>query len=333
MCNETKESKGGSSGRKVSNLRWFQGLLMAGVFSLSYILSPIYILTSIISLVLRYPNANASFIYASPLILSIFTPSMTLPWLLKRLKPMLDYFEYEQIFESEEGLKEMTKGKNFIIAAQPHGVISFCGIASSIHAANSSNPEHREHSEIRTAVASSLLKTPILKNVMGLFNLTDASSGNLRKILKEKGVRGSIVIYIGGIAELFKCSRKEERLYLLQRKGFIKLALREGVDIVPVYLFGNTSVLSVMKHGVLANLSRKSGVSLTWFWGKFNLPIPRDEKLLYVAGKPLGIPKIAEPTQEDIDKWHTKYCDEVRRIFETHKGKVDAYKNKELFID
>lgn len=43
-------------------------------------------------------------------------------------------------------------------------------------------------------------------------------------------------IVLGGIAELFKSSRKEERLYLSKRKGFIKYALSYGVDVIPVSL-------------------------------------------------------------------------------------------------
>jgi len=52
-----------------------------------------------------------------------------------------------------------------------------------------------------------------------------------------------------------------------------------------------------------------------------------------VVGKPIGLPHIAEPTQEDIDKWHGVYCDEVRKIFELHKEKLPMYKHKKLFID
>ena len=159
--------------------------------------------------------------------------------------------------------------------------ISFCGICGKIAAPL----QIQQH--VPTAVASSLLITPILKNVMGIFGLIPASSSSLKKHfqapLTETGndsiASRSVVIYVGGIAELFKSSRKEERLYLSQRKGFIKLALRENVDVIPVYLFGNTSVLTVVKTGLLANLSRKSGVSLTYFWGKYHLPIPRDEKV------------------------------------------------------
>ena len=58
------------------------------------------------------------------------------------------------------------------------------------------------------------------------------------------------------------------------RKEFIKLALREGVDVIPIYFFGNTTVLRILKH-----LSRKIQAALTLMWGKYRLPFPRSHKM------------------------------------------------------
>jgi len=175
---------------------------------------------------------------------------------------------------------------------------------------------------------------------MGIFGLIPASSSSLKKHFHStftgvcnQNIARSVVLYPGGIAELFKSSRNEERLYLSRRKGFRKIALRENVDVIPVYLFGNTSVLSVCKIGLLANLSRKLGVSVTYFWGKYYLPIPRDDKCLCVRGLPLNLPFIKDPTDEDVNKWHNNYCNEVRRLFDKYKEKVPMYKDKTLFID
>jgi len=327
---------------KLSTFRWFQGLAISSVFSLTYIISPLYILTSLIAVILQFPTKNVSFLYITPLLCSIITPSKGASWMAAYLRPMLDYFDYEEILESsnQELFELMNKNnkskktdgscerRNFILAVQPHGVISFTGLCAWVAAP----PEFRV---IKTAVASAVLQVPILKNVMGIFYLTPASSGNIRKILRDgQGVDGCIVLYVGGMAELFKSSRKEERLYLKNRKGFIKIALREpNVDIIPVYMFGNTSVLTVVKTGILAYLSRKFQVSLTYFWGLLYLPIPRSEKLIYVRGKPLELPYIPEPTIEDIDKWHNKYCEEVNRLFNSYKEKLPAYKHKKLIIE
>jgi hypothetical protein len=241
-ANQTKSQKEIGGQRTTSSFRWFLGMLCASIFTMSYILVPPYILSAIVMLLLGYPNTNAAFFYSLPLIISIFTSPRSMPHVVGLLSPMLDYFEFDQIIEAEDSLRKNTdEGKNYIFACQPHGVLSLCGMCSSVK----SEVKYRK---INTAVASSLLSFPILKNVMGIFQLVDASSSNLRKILKRPGIEGSVVIYVGGIAELFKSSRDEERLHLSQRKGFIKLALREGVDIIPVYLFGNTSILSVVRN-------------------------------------------------------------------------------------
>ena len=108
-------------------------------------------------------------------------------------------------------------------------MISFTGMCSAINAP----PSLRN---VNTAAASAVLQTPLLKHVMGVFGLTDAAGPNLRRKFMKSGSEGSVVIYVGGIAELFLSSRKEERLYLSGRKGFIKMALKSGVDVIPIYL-------------------------------------------------------------------------------------------------
>eukprot|EP00804_Cyclotella_cryptica_P019344 CCRYP_006185-RA/>CCRYP_006185-RA protein AED:0.04 eAED:0.04 QI:182/1/1/1/1/1/2/459/327 len=327
MCRTNiKTPKGATTGFEKTKPfhKWLTGLAVASIFSIAYLLIPVYLLSAILSLVLRYPSTQGSLIYSLPLLLSIFIPPKYSRLALRMLRPMLDYFDFEAIHTNEDNIRtQIAQGKSFLFAAQPHGVLSYTGMCSAV-----CNPN--DCVSVPTAAASVVLRTPLLKNLMGIFNLVDASAQNIRRIVKR---RGSVLIYIGGIAELFKSCREEERLYLTNRKGFIKLALTEGVDVVPVYLFGNTSVLSVLKHGPLAALSRRLQASLTLFWGKWFLPIPRDEKLLYVVGKPIGLPHITDPTQEDIDKWHAAYCDEVRKIFETYKDRVPMYKNKKLFID
>jgi len=314
--------------RHVTIFRWLQGLAIASFFSIIYIASPLYILTTIGALIYQYPTRNVSLIYAIPFVVSILIPAKGAIWAADFMGPMLDYFDYQEILEtSNEELLKKSQTKNYIVAMQPHGVISFTSFCSWVKAP----PAIRV---IKSAVASAVLRFPVLKNVMGIFGLTSASSTNVRNILRNrKGIDGCLVIYVGGLAELFKSSRKKEVLYLKKRKGFIKIALTEGVDIIPVYLFGNTHSFSIIKTGALASLSRKLQLALTYFWGKWFLPIPRDEKLLYVRGKPLGLPKIAEPTIDDIEKWHERYCQEVTRLFESYKEKLPEYKHKQLLIE
>jgi len=310
-------------------LTWWLGFLTASLFSLTYILTPIYCIACPMSFFI-YESWQTAFLFSLPLLISILLPPMQSTTIVGSwLKPMLSYFQYqESLAQSNQEIMEYAKSRRFILCFQPHGVISYVGFCAAV----SMPPEMRP---LQSAVASSLLQTPILKHLIGIFGLTNASKKNLINQFRKPGIHGCIVLYVGGIAELFKCSRTEERLFLSKRKGFIKLALQQNVDIVPAYLFGNTSVLSVWNWGPLASLSRSCGVALTYFWGLGGLPIPRaNEKLLYARGNPMQLPHIKEPTQADIDHWHGKYCEQVRKLYESHQDKLPHYKHKNcLLID
>jgi len=142
-----------------------------------------------------------------------------------------------------------------------------------------------------------------------------------------------VVLYVGGISELFLSNPKEERVFLKDRKGFIKLAVRAGADVIPVYCFGNTLALEILQNKFLRTLSRKLGASITLMFGLWGLPIPRPCKLLVVRGSPLGLPQRDEPTQQEIDEWHQKYVDEVVKLFEKYKEKHPDYANKTLYVE
>lgn len=110
------------------SLRWFIGMIMAAVFSLVYILAPVYIVSVFIVLYKYYPWSKITIIYVAPLFISILVPAMPSSTLIDWLSPMLDYFDYERITEigKVDPRDEILSGrKNYILAAQPHGVVSF----------------------------------------------------------------------------------------------------------------------------------------------------------------------------------------------------------------
>ena len=48
-----------------------------------------------------------------------------------------------------------------------------------------------------------------------------------------------------------------------------------------------------------------------------------------VVGNPFRLPKIAEPSQEEIDKWHAIYVERLVDLFERNKAKF-GYGEREL---
>jgi hypothetical protein len=116
--------------------RWLQGLIFSSFFTLAYFLAPSYGICALLALFFRWPSFDAAVLFALPILVSAVLPPVASPWLLKRLYPILDYFEYEQIIESSpiDARENLRRGENYITAAQPHGVLSLCAIYSAVNA-------------------------------------------------------------------------------------------------------------------------------------------------------------------------------------------------------
>lgn len=317
------------------------GFLAASVFSVTYVAAPLLAISAIVSL-LRAPVSKLTWAAITPLLVSAMLPGkfveylgsiILTSWVFRCIPKFFQYEEYCEVSDTEI----RNSGKNYVIGAHPHGVFTFTGVCNAIATINAKDGYGAGHwAECPTAAASVIKVFPILKDILGMLGVVDAGGKTLATRLSAKAASGStssVILYIGGMIELFRSSPKREAVFLKGRKGFIKLAMREGADVVPTYMFGNTTVLSALTWGPLATLSRKLGVSVTFFWGRFGLPVPKPVKLTYVRGRPLGLPHIQKPTAEDVDKWHAVYCEKLVELFDNYKGNHPDYKHKDLSIE
>ena len=53
---------------------------------------------------------------------------------------------------------------------------------------------------------------------------------------------------------------------------------------------------------------------------------------LSTVGSPISVSKIECPTQEDIDKLHARYIDELKGLYEKYKDKYHPSERSELLI-
>merc|ERR1712216_417298 len=122
----------------------------------------------------------------------------------------------------------------------------------------------------------------------------------------------------------FQQDSRVEKAWLLKRRGIVKIALKAGVPLVPVYGFGHSSLWTVVvdPFGFLQWLSIKLDTSIVPFYGRFFWPIgpPRRTAVLVAMGDPIKCPQIAEPTQAQIDEYHQKLLDGYTKCFDTHKA-------------
>jgi len=179
------------------------------------------------------------------------------------------------------------------------------------------------------AVASVLFRIPLIR----CFCFWGGCVPAVRKRLTDILAKGeSVAILPGGIAEIFVQSRDAEYIFLRERKGFVRMAIEMGVDIVPVYHLGNTSLFDYSKNNFLSKWSRKLQISLVVFWGRFFLPLPYRKPVVMVIGEPITVKKNSNPSADEIDEIHSKVIEALGKLFQDNKHHIPGWESKQLIV-
>jgi hypothetical protein len=73
-------------------------------------------------------------------------------------------------------------------------------------------------------------------------------------------------VYPGGEKEQIQTEYQKHKVFLSSRKGFVRLALKEGAELVPVYAFGESDLYhhSQFALGARKFLVKRFGVSILY---------------------------------------------------------------------
>lgn len=181
---------------------------------------------------------------------------------------------------------------------------------------------------------------------MGLASVSRESCEN---ILSKGGANGegmgrAITIVVGGARESLDAQPNNLRLVLKRRKGFIKLAIRTGADLVPVLAFGENELYDqisseshpmVHKGQMLAKKLLGFTVPLFHARGVFNYDIgmlPYRRAVNVVVGRPIKVIQQHEPESRYVDGMHAQYVGELQRIWEEWKDQFARGRKGDLEI-
>lgn len=151
----------------------------------------------------------------------------------------------------------------------------------------------------------------------------------------------AVILVVGGAQEAIHARPNNFTLVLKERKGFIKIVLRTGASLVPVFSFGELDIYDQVPNPPGSKLrywqeiiKRFTGIAPIVVNGRglfqysFGV-VPRRRPLNTVVGAPIKVEKRANPTPLEIDELHAKFCQELNDLFEKHKRKY--IKNSENF--
>ena len=119
-----------------------------------------------------------------------------------------------------------------------------------------------------------------------------------------------------------------------ERRGLCRLALECNTEIIPIYIFGANDFYHNLFSGdsFVNKFCRRMKIGMTYFWGRFYLPIPLSPRITMAVGRSLPMPKYkldddGNIPEQVINQYHEKYLSEMQTLFDKYKeaaGYVDA---------
>jgi len=138
----------------------------------------------------------------------------------------------------------------------------------------------------------------------------------------------------GGFAESVFSNASEtnvEYSYIKDRKGFVRIAIANGKDIVPVYTFRATRMYYNPPYlrGLRARLSQRFYIGLALWLGKLGTSMPLTDKTTTVVFPPFPA------SQYDVgrlDEAHAAYLQHLKSHFDANKDKYGMKGVELMFI-
>ncbi|XP_018397748.1 PREDICTED: diacylglycerol O-acyltransferase 2-like [Cyphomyrmex costatus] len=224
--------------------------------------------------------------------------------------------------------------KSYLFIGVPHGILSI-GIFGSFGTDILNCKKLFPGLEIRPITLDQHFKTPIFREYPYSLGTCASSLKSIKYLLStppKNPYTGRItVLVVGGASESMESKPGTYRIIIKRRKGFVKLALKYGTALVPVFSFGETDLYNQIYspegstfrriQNYIRNLIGLAPVVFSgrgFFQYSFGL-IPKRLPVTVVVGSPIELPKIAEPTIEQINEYHEKFMKSLVELFETQK--------------
>ncbi|KAK4128418.1 DAGAT-domain-containing protein [Parathielavia appendiculata] len=241
--------------------------------------------------------------------------------------------------------------RKYIFGYHPHGIISHGAFAAF-------GTEALGFADQFPGITNSLLtldsnfRIPLYRDYILALGIQSVSKESIQAILTTGGLNGegmgrAVTIVVGGARESLEAYPGTLHLVLAQRKGFVKMALRTGADLVPVLAFGENDLydqVSPQRHPLLHALQRwllrtlKFTLPFLHGRGIFNYDVglmPYRRPLNVVVGRPIAVRQVREGNGVDpreVDRLHAEYVGELERMWEVYKDVFAPGRKEEMRI-
>ncbi|KXJ86122.1 diacylglycerol acyltransferase-domain-containing protein [Microdochium bolleyi] len=241
---------------------------------------------------------------------------------------------------------ELEPTRKYIFGYHPHGIISHGAWAAF-------TTDALNFSGLFPGITNTLLtldsnfRVPFYRDYLLAMGMRSVSRESIVNILTRGGMDGEgmgrgVTVVVGGARESLEAIPGNLRLILKERKGFVKIAVRTGADLVPVLAFGENSLYDQLEKGQHPMVHRLQMFILK-VW-KFTLPfmhgrgifnydvgmMPYRHPLNVVVGAPIKVVQSANVDMGYVDELHELYVTELEKLWDRYKDEFALDRKEEM---
>eukprot|EP00986_Skeletonema_menzelii_P016569 scaffold15059_cov146-Skeletonema_menzelii.AAC.9 len=212
--------------------------------------------------------------------------------------------------------------RQYIFACHPHGI--HCTPLGQFHCKGTPFDKRFPgicDNKLSGIAASIVFKLPGVREFFLSLNYIDASRQVVENALDANR---SLFICTGSGEESLLTKRGEDILVLSRRRGFVRMALMYGCDIVPIFGVGNSDLFATYSWGMGVRMwmQKKLHISIPFFHGRYLSPLPYKVPIKILVGEPLRVPapKVRGERPDDalVDSYLNKYIERVKDMHKQH---------------
>lgn len=235
----------------------------------------------------------------------------------------LDYFPIR--LHGTENCK-LKPEKNYMLINQPHGLYiwGLSGIIKSLKYMR----QHFQYHLFYLAFFTIQFHIPFSREIAFFKNMISSSANSINLMLRRPDGGNVVVITPDGLQGVLLTKKGLNQCYLKKRKGFVKLALKNGTPIIPSYTFGEVDLYdqwfqTPRMRKIQLWIKERTNLTLLIPRGRFGYfsasLIPFKIPLNIVFGEPIEVDKNENPTEEEIDRLHSLFLEKLVELFEKYK--------------
>jgi 2-acylglycerol O-acyltransferase 2 len=222
--------------------------------------------------------------------------------------------------------------KKYVFVFSPHGIISVSAFGSFATDGNGFS-EQFPGIDLRLMTLHQNFRVPFLRELLLSLGICSVARHSCDTVL-GRGSGSAICIVVGGAAEALEAEKGTLRV-ILNRKGFVRVAVENHALLVPVISFGENDVFETLVSSYDSKLRQwqkwgqaKLGFSIPLFWGRgvtsYNIGFMPKRRPIYVYTGPPIDPDVfrAQGLEGEalISAVHVEYVSKFKELYDECKN-------------